>query len=182
MQITFLGHAGFAVETAGALVVMDPWLTERGAFDSGWMQLPRNHHLAPRVRELLESSPKERFLYVSHEHKDHFDPEFLATIAKRDFTVVIPRFRRAELRDVFEKYGCKRVIACEDQQEVPIPGGDIKLFLTGSGTKPGSGILRRAGGRGFLHLHDCKIYDPLGRIVAGGGPLDVFTAQFSGAV
>lgn len=182
MQITFLGHAGFAVETAGALVVMDPWLTERGAFDSGWMQLPRNHHLAPRVRALLESSPKERFLYVSHEHKDHFDPEFLATIARRDFTVVIPRFRRAELRDVFEKYGCKRVIACEDQQEVPIPGGYIKLFLTESGTNRDSAILVRAEGQGFLNLNDCKVHDRLGRIVAEEGPIDVFTAQFSGAI
>ncbi|XXF81079.1 Rieske 2Fe-2S domain-containing protein [Myxococcaceae bacterium GXIMD 01537] len=182
MQITFLGHAGFAVETAGALVVMDPWLSERGAFDSGWMQLPRNHQLAPRVRELLESSPKERFLYVSHEHKDHFDPEFLATVAKRDFTVVIPRFRRAELRDAFERYGCKRIVACEDQQEVPIPGGYLKLFLTESGTNRDSAILVRADGKSFLNLNDCKVHDRLGRIVSEEGPIDVFTAQFSGAI
>lgn len=182
MQITFLGHAGFAVETAGALVVMDPWLSERGAFDSGWMQLPRNHHMGPRVRELLESSPKQRFLYVSHEHKDHFDPEFLASIAKRDFTVVIPRFRRPELRAWFEQYGCTRIIACEDQQEVPIPGGYLKLFLTESGTNRDSALLVRADAQAFLNLNDCKVHDRLGRIVAEEGPIDVFTAQFSGAI
>jgi UDP-MurNAc hydroxylase len=182
MQMTFLGHAGFAVETAGALVVMDPWLSERGAFDSGWMQFPRNHHLAPRVRALLEDSPKERFLYVSHEHKDHFDPEFLTTVARRDFTVVLPRFRRTELREVFEKYGCTRILTCEDQQEIPIKGGYLKLFLTESGTNRDSALLVRADGQSFLNLNDCKIHDRLGRIVAEEGPIDVFTAQFSGAI
>ncbi|HZH76914.1 MAG TPA: MBL fold metallo-hydrolase, partial [Archangium sp.] len=77
MQITFLGHAGFLVETQHALVVVDPWLSPQGAFDSAWMQFPRNHQLAPMVREKLESSTKERFLYISHEHKDHYDPDFL---------------------------------------------------------------------------------------------------------
>lgn len=183
MQITFIGHAGFVVETAGALVVMDPWLSPKGAFDSGWMQFPRNHHLAPRVRELLENSPKERFLYVSHEHKDHFDPEFLETISRRDFTVVIPRFQRAELREVFEAYGCQRVIACADQQEIPLQGGGyLKLFMMESGTNRDSALLVRGDGQCFLNLNDCKLHDRLASIVAEEGPIDVFTAQFSGAI
>lgn len=183
MQITFIGHAGFIVETAGALVVMDPWLSSKGAFDSAWMQFPRNHHLAPRVRQLLETSPKQRFLYVSHEHKDHFDPEFLETIKRRDFTVIIPRFRRAELRDVFQAYGCERVIACADQQEIPLQGGGyLKLFMMESGTNRDSALLVRGDGQSFLNLNDCKLHDRLAGIVAEEGPIDVFTAQFSGAI
>jgi UDP-MurNAc hydroxylase len=183
MRIMFIGHAGFVVETAGALVIMDPWLSARGAFDSAWMQFPRNHHLAPRVRELLESSPKQRFLYISHEHKDHFDPEFLETIERRDFTVVIPRFQRPALREVFQAYGARRVITCEDQQEIPLPGGGyLKLYLTESGTNRDSSLLVRGDGQCFLNLNDCKIHDRLQHIVAEEGPIDVFTAQFSGAI
>ncbi|MCY1030660.1 Rieske 2Fe-2S domain-containing protein [Corallococcus sp. BB11-1] len=182
MRITFLGHAGFAVETAGALVVMDPWLSPQGAFDSAWMQLPRNHHLAPRVRELLETPGKERFLYVSHEHKDHFDPEFLATIARRDFTVLVPRFRRPELQELFAKYGCKRVIACEDSREIPIKGGYIKLFVSEQGTNRDSSVMVRGDGQCFLNLNDCKMHDRLARVIAEEGPIDVFSAQFSGAI
>ncbi len=182
MRITFIGHAGFVVETAGALVVMDPWLSPGGAFDSAWMQFPRNHHLAPRVRELLERSPKQRFLYVSHEHKDHFDPEFLETVARRDFTVVIPRFRRSELRRVFEAYGCRRVVACEDGQELPLPGGGyLKLFLMESGLNRDSGLLVRGDRQCFLNINDCKLEERLASIVAEAGPIDVFTAQYSGA-
>ncbi|WP_338866015.1 Rieske 2Fe-2S domain-containing protein [Myxococcus stipitatus] len=182
MRITFLGHAGFAVETASSVVVMDPWLSERGAFDSAWMQLPRNHHLAPRVRALLETPGRERYLYVSHEHKDHFDPEFLATLQRRDFTVVIPRFLRSELQDVFAKYGCKRVIACEDGREVPIKGGYIKLFVSEQGTNRDSAVMVRGDGQCFLNLNDCKLHDRLARIAEEEGPVDVFTAQFSGAI
>ena len=182
MQIMFLGHAGFAVETAGSVIVMDPWLTARGAFDSAWMQLPRNHHLAPRVRELLETPGRERFLYISHEHKDHFDPEFLATLQRRDFTVLIPRFQRSELQDVFAKYGCKRVIACEDGREVPIKGGYIKLFVSEQGTNRDSGVMVRGGDHCFININDCKLHDRLARIVEEEGPIDLFAAQFSGAI
>jgi len=182
MQITFLGHAGFLVETQHALVVVDPWLSPQGAFDSAWMQFPRNHQLAPMVREKLESSTKERFLYVSHEHKDHYDPDFLQTLTKRDFTVVIGKFRRTVLRDEFEAYGARRIIACEDQQEVPIKGGYLKLYLTDSGTNRDSALLIQADGKSFLNLNDCKIHDRLPSIVAEEGPIDIFTAQFSGAI
>ncbi|WP_408890207.1 Rieske 2Fe-2S domain-containing protein [Myxococcus faecalis] len=182
MRITFLGHAGFAVECAGSVVVMDPWLSPRGAFDSAWMQLPRNHHLAPRVRELLETPGRERYLYVSHEHKDHFDPEFLASLRTRDFTVVIPRFQRSELQDIFARYGCKRVIACEDGREVPIKGGYLKLFVSEQGTNRDSAIMVRGDGQCFVNLNDCKLHDRLARISEEEGPIDLFTAQFSGAI
>jgi UDP-MurNAc hydroxylase len=182
MQITFLGHAGFLIETQHALVVADPWLSPQGAFDSAWMQFPRNHQLAPFVRERLEFSTKERFLYISHEHKDHYDPDFLRTLTKRDFTVVIGRFRRTALRDAFEAYGARRIITCGDQQEVPFKGGYLKLYLTDSGTNRDSALLVQEGGRSFLNLNDCKIHDRLQRIVAEEGPIDVFTAQFSGAI
>ncbi|PTL76926.1 Rieske 2Fe-2S domain-containing protein [Vitiosangium sp. GDMCC 1.1324] len=182
MQITFLGHAGFLVETQHALVVADPWLSPQGAFDSAWMQFPRNHQLAPMVRQKLEHSPKERFLYISHEHKDHYDPDFLRTLTKRDFTVVIARFRRTALRNDFEAYGARRVIACEDQQEVPFKNGYLKLYLTDSGTNRDSALLIQADGQSFLNLNDCKVHDRLPGIVAEEGPLDIFTAQFSGAI
>jgi len=182
MQITFLGHAGFLVETQHALVVADPWLTPLGAFDSAWMQFPRNHELAPLVREKLENSTKERFLYISHEHKDHFDPDFLWSLMKRDFTVVLGRFRRTALHETFLAYGPRRVIACEDQQEVSFKGGYLKLYLTDSGTNRDSALLVQADGRSFLNLNDCKVHDRLPKLVAEEGPIDIFAAQFSGAI
>lgn len=77
MLITYLGHAGFCIETESIVIVMDPWLSEYGAFDSSWFQYPKNHHMAQYVRELMSNTPKDKYIYISHEHQDHFDLEFL---------------------------------------------------------------------------------------------------------
>jgi UDP-MurNAc hydroxylase len=183
MDIRFLGHAGFVVETESAIVVADPWLSREGAFASGWMQLPRNHHLAPLVREKLSNPAKERFVYVSHEHEDHFDRAFLASLPGRDFTAVVPRFRRRALVDTMRALGCKEVIACGDGDRIPIPGGGyLRLFVQDAGLNRDSALLVKAEGASFLDLNDCKIHDRLPQIAAQEGPIDVVAAQFSGAI
>lgn len=181
MRLTFLGHAGFCVETADALIVMDPWLSPHGAFDSAWFQFPRNHHLAPLVSEKLRDSSKERFLYVSHEHQDHFDRSFLAGVDCRELTFLTPKFQRAELRSTLEGLGPKAVIACEHGRTVPIPGGEVTMYLEESGLNRDSAILVKAGGKSFLNLNDCKLYDELPAILAQQRPISVFACQFSGA-
>jgi UDP-MurNAc hydroxylase len=182
VRITSLGHAGFLVETEGAVIVTDPWMSEHGAFDAGWMQLPRNHHLAELPRRSLEEPGKARFLYVSHEHEDHFDRAFLESIGRRDFTIVAPRFARSAMRDFIDRYGCREAVYCEDGQEVAFPGGRLKLYVSDSALNRDSALLVRGDGRTFLDLNDCKIHDRLAAIAAAEGTVDVFTAQFSGAV
>jgi UDP-MurNAc hydroxylase len=182
MRVTFLGHAGFLVETSGAVVVADPWLSPGGAFDGGWMQFPQNHHLAPEVRARLERRDKPAYVYLSHEHEDHFDVAFLATLPLADLTFVVPRFSRSALRDQLAALGAQ-VVACDDGGEVPIAGGgSLHLFVEERGFNRDSALLLRADGRSFLDLNDCKIHDRLAAIVAAEGPIDVFTAQFSGAI
>lgn len=181
MEITFIGHAGFCVETPRAIVVMDPWLSPSGAFDSAWFQFPRNHHLAAFVQEKLTDSRKERFLYISHEHKDHLDPTFLSSLQCRDFTVVIPNFRRQYLQDFFAKYRCKEVVVCSDGDECTIPDGYLKLYLDDAELNRDSAVLVRSGDTTFLNLNDCRIHDALPLIARAEGSIDVFTCQFSGA-
>ncbi len=181
MQITFLGHAGFLVETSQALILMDPWLSREGAFASGWMQFPRNHHLAPEVRARLVASSKARYLYLSHEHKDHYDPAFLATLPK-ELTVVLAAFRRPVLAEQLNALGFSRVVLLEDGDVLPVPGGHLRLYLTDSVLNRDSALLVSVEGRTFLNLNDCKVHDRLARIAAEDGPIDVFSAQYSGAV
>src|SRR5579864_3036310 len=107
MKITYLGHAGFCVETEHAIVIADAWLSPTGAFDSSWFQLPANHHLAPFVDEKLGTPGKEKFVYVSHEHEDHYDIGFLRSLKNRDFTFIIPKYRRPQLRRELADYECK---------------------------------------------------------------------------
>jgi UDP-MurNAc hydroxylase len=75
MYITYLGHAGFIVETDDAIIITNPWLSPTGAFYAAWFQLPRNHHLVSLVYEKLLDPRRSIFLYVSHEHQDHVSHE-----------------------------------------------------------------------------------------------------------
>lgn len=181
MQITYLGHAGFLVETDQAIVVMDPWLSPEGAFDSAWFQLPCNHGLAPFVREKLGDSTKQRFVYISHEHRDHFDPHFLGSLPVGDLTFIVPRFTRAALRSEIARLEPAALIACSHGEEVPIPGGSVKLYLDDSGLNRDSAILLKSDGETFLNLNDCKLYDEVPSIAKTEGPISVLTCQFSGA-
>src|SRR5215472_12072428 len=181
MELTYLGHAGFCVETPEVTVVMDPWLSPEGAFDSAWFQFPRNHDLAPLVIEKLEDSKKERFVYVSHEHQDHFDPGFLRQLNCPDLTFIVPHFQRAALRSAIAALRPKKLITCKHAERLPIPGGQITLYLEDSGLNRDSAILLRLGEESFLNLNDCKLFDELPRIVQDEGSASVFACQFSGA-
>src|SRR4051812_12375680 len=181
MRITHLGHAGFCVETESATVVMDPWLSRRGAFDSAWFQFPCNHHMASFVQQKLGEKTKERFIYISHEHQDHFDLAFLRSLRDKDFTFVVARFERTALRSLLSDLGAKQIVASAHNQAIPIPGGYLKLYLDDSGINRDSGVLLKADGQTFLNFNDCKLYDQIPEILRDDGPISIFTCQFSGA-
>lgn len=182
MQITYLGHAGFMVETLHCLIIMDPWLSPMGAFDSAWFQFPRNHHLAALVQEKLASTHKDCYLYISHEHKDHYDRPFLESLQCRNFTLVLPKFERTELVRSLSGYRCNNLIACEDQQTIQLADGYMRLYVDDSEMDRDSAIVVRADGYTFLNINDCKIHDRLAEIQDDVGHINVFSAQFSGAV
>jgi UDP-MurNAc hydroxylase len=181
MQITYLGHAGFLVETDQVILVADPWLSPEGAFDSAWFQFPCNHDLAPFVREKLRDGGKKRFVYISHEHRDHFDTDFLGTLDTRDLTFIAPHFRREVLRSQLAQFHPQALISFAHGQEHAIPGGSVKLYLDDSGINRDSSILVKCGEHSFLNLNDCKLYDEMMAIRESEGPISVLTCQFSGA-
>lgn len=69
-QITWLGQAGFLLETAGRRLLVDPWLS-------------------PHEARLTEPPPFELvcdeidWVLVTHEHEDHLDLPFLRRLAER---------------------------------------------------------------------------------------------------
>jgi UDP-MurNAc hydroxylase len=181
MHITYLGHAGFIAETDDVIVIMDPWLSPTGAFDASWFQFPCNHHLAPLVYEKLQDPRRHIFLYISHEHQDHLDVEFLNGLPTRRFTLLIPEFSRSALMSRFSDYACEELIFFHHKQQIQIPGGLLKLYVDDSQLNRDSAILMNAGGTTFLNLNDCKLFDTLPEIVREEGPIKVFACQFSGA-
>ena len=181
MEITYLGHAGFLLETGRAIFVTDPWMSPEGAFDSAWFQFPCNHHLGPVLREKLEQSAKPVFVYISHEHRDHYDPAYLRTLPAHKITFLVPEFHRPLLLDELAKLQPAGLISGAHGKEIPVPGGTAKLYIDDSGLNRDSAILIKADGATYLNLNDCKLYDEAPCIRAQEGPISILTCQFSGA-
>lgn len=181
MELTYLGHAGFMAVSTESVVVMDPWLSEMGANDASWFQYPSNHHLADHVRHTLADGSRARYIYISHEHRDHFDPTFLRTVDLDGVTMVIPKFESDLFARQVREFPGADVQECSDGERADIPGGYLRLYVEDGGLTRDSAALLHLDGRTFLDLNDCKIHDRSAEILEVDGHIDVLTAQFSGA-
>ncbi|KTD66573.1 CMP-N-acetylneuraminate monooxygenase [Legionella santicrucis] len=184
MKITYLGHAGFYVESESSVIIMDPWLSRYGAFDSAWFQFPKNSHMIEYVLNHFDSTHKDKYIYVSHEHKDHFDIEFLKMIKKRNFKFILANFHRSIVKEQLEavNYQCDGIISLNYEEEFTLKDGNLRLFVLDAELDCDSAILVQADSKSFLNINDCKLHEKLEKIVRLHGKIDVFAAQFSGAI
>ncbi|MFZ4077545.1 MAG: Rieske 2Fe-2S domain-containing protein [Legionellaceae bacterium] len=183
MQIATLGHAGFCVETDKSIIIMDPWLSPHGAFDAAWFQYPRNHHLAAKVQSLLTTKTKNKYIYISHEHQDHYDLSFLQSLRSRNFTLLLAKFKYSMIKDELNRlaYSCKNIVELNNEELYMTPDCSIVLFILDNQIACDSAILVKDKDHTFLNMNDCKINDRLATIKDQYGPIDVLSGQFSGA-
>src|SRR6185437_7758665 len=62
------------------------------------------------------------YLYVSHLHRDHFDPDWLSRHMSKDATVLLPDFPVPDLRDALEDLGFKRFVQTRNNQIIELDG------------------------------------------------------------
>ena len=84
-KLTFLNHASYIIETESSLLIVDPWL-EGYAFDKGWALLDKST-TNEKLINLISASKKEIYIWLSHEHSDHFSVPFLMTLKKSSLHV-----------------------------------------------------------------------------------------------
>jgi UDP-MurNAc hydroxylase len=187
-KITYLGHAGFMVETKHELILMDPWLSPTGAFDGSWQQFPDNHQLISMVRDNVVDNNRRVYIYVSHEHQDHFDPWTLNVLqqARKDITLIVPQFRREFLeRWALDNWKSDQIITVCDNARVLLKGGYMCFFLDDTVRESDSAVLLsiQSGEDSFrfFNLNDCHLNDRVADIARLHGHIDVLAAAFSGA-
>ena len=98
-----MGQAGICVESNGSKLVCDPWFSDTGGFLARWHQFPSNENIS--IKDLKDCD----FLYISHEHHDHFDREFLKSFPK-DVQVIIANYQTKDFRDDILELGFSNVI------------------------------------------------------------------------
>ena len=94
-RLYYLGHDGFILIHDEISIVMDYWSENSKAFEGSWSR----HETDSLNIELTNRVLSANYVWVSHEHGDHFDPTYIARL-KPPTQILIPRFID---RNLYEK-------------------------------------------------------------------------------
>jgi len=175
MQITCIGHAGLHIETRYGSILCDPWMNP--AYFASWFVFPDNSDLD------WDRYGDVDYLYVSHLHRDHFDPDLLSEHVSRDATVLLPDFPVPNLRDELERLGFKQFIVMPSGQVVERDGLRLMVQALDSpadGPLGDSALAVDDGTARILNQNDARPTDL--DAIRSFGRYDVHFLQYSGAI
>lgn len=93
VELEMLGQASVALRIGDEEIVSDPWVLRKAQL-GGWEPYPpRGPHDIEAQRRRVDAATH---VFLSHDHADHFDPEFLAQLAPK--RLVVARFHNARMR------------------------------------------------------------------------------------
>jgi UDP-MurNAc hydroxylase len=175
MRITFLGHAGLYLETRHGSILCDPWFTP--AYFGSWFPFPRNDGLDPAAFAHPD------YLYISHSHRDHFDPDWLARHVDKRARVLLPDFNVPFLERELRAIGFHDFVATANGELHDLDGLQIAILAM---TEPADGPLGDSaividdGTARILDQNDARLGNP--DELHALGPFDAQMVQFSGAI
>lgn len=171
-RIVWINHAGYELQTDELRIVFDPWISGT-AFSDGWGLISESRYRPEDFRGV-------DYIWLSHEHPDHFSVGDLKSI---------PLDVRRSITILFQKTHDKRVISFCKGLEFKVkelsPGKIYNLtrsvsFLVGlAGHDSWSFVRTRT--HTYLNMNDCvfKRTGDLDGIKAEVGKVDVLLTQFS---
>jgi len=174
MHITLINHACVKIEFEQFALLCDPWL-DGPAFNFGWDLLVKTPMTLDAIMDGV------RYIFISHEHPDHFAPKFFTDIRERWSQQVSILFH--ETRDKRVKNFCQargfRVIEMADRSLYSLDGG--VNAICGRHHFYDSWLHLSNGYYSLLNINDCQIHDEseLRKLAKALGPLDVLLTQFS---
>ena len=175
MRITGLGHAGMFIETAGGSILCDPVIGP--TFFGSWFPFPDNRALE------WERFGNADFLYVSHRHRDHFDPALMNRYVPKGIKVLLPDYPTDELETDLRALGYDNIIYT--RAGVPLDFGDLRLMVTplrapSDGPIGDSSLSVDDGTASILNQNDSHPLD-LEKLLGFSKP-DAYFTQVSGAI
>ncbi|HZZ96423.1 MAG TPA: MBL fold metallo-hydrolase [Jatrophihabitantaceae bacterium] len=175
MKITGLGHASVLIETAHGSILTDPWVNP--AYFGSWFPFPDNSELD------WDRFGQADYLFVSHLHRDHFDPAHLRRFVSKKATVLLPAYPTSELEDRLRECGFTSFVTPESGEVVEVDGLQIMIqSLTSPTDGPigDSSLWVHDGTQTVLNQNDARPSEL--DIFKALGPVDGYLVQFSGAI
>jgi UDP-MurNAc hydroxylase len=175
MQITFIGHAGIFIETNYGSILCDPWFNP--AYFASWFPFPSNEQVDKgKLRQ-------PTYLYLSHQHHDHFDPRFLREHVSKETTVILPDFPLPLLERALREIGFTKFIPMKNYQTRDLGGlrlTSVAMVAPTDGPLGDSSLIVNDGETRIFNQNDSRPIDL--DILADFGPYDAHFVQFSGAI
>jgi UDP-MurNAc hydroxylase len=164
------------VETRYGSILCDPWFNP--AYFASWFPFPSNKGVDPK------SIGNPDYLYLSHLHRDHFDPEFLREHVSKDATVLLPDFPLDFMERELRALGFHDFVRTKSFEPVEL-GGGLRVAISSlvaptDGPLGDSGIVVDDGETRIFNQNDSRPLD-IDALVALG-PFDAHFLQFSGAI
>jgi len=173
MKVTYIGHACMTMESGGTRILMDPWMTDPTYHNTWWHYPP----LCTGPRDL----PKIDYLYISHEHPDHFDPPTLRQLDK-DVQVIIANYKRKRFRDRLTALGFRNITEINFGEEFRCNGSGLRLRLVAP-DRPwdDSAILVKDNRTTVLNVNDCHLDEATLERLGREQQIDLAFLTFTGA-
>jgi UDP-MurNAc hydroxylase len=173
MKVTYFGHACILLESGGTNILMDPWLVDPTYHGTWW------HY--PPLELGVQDLPKLDFLYISHEHPDHFDPPTLEQIDK-NVHIIIADYKRKRFHDRLSALGFRKITELPFGEEFPCNGSGLRLRLIPP-DRPwdDSAILLKDGQTTVLNVNDCHLDDTTLASIGEDEDVDLAFLTFTGA-
>lgn len=174
MDVTYVGHAAIHVRGAdGTTILMDPWLVDP-SYCNSWFHYP------PLVHGVADLTPVD-YVYVSHEHPDHFCAATLSQLPK-DQRILLPDFASGTLRERFERLGMTNFVVMPFGESLAL-GPDTRITCFRSDLVwEDSAVVVESDGTTLFNMNDCKLGAGLLADVGARYTPDIVFVPFSGAI
>ena len=171
MNITFVNHACYTIETEDHLIMFDPWFSGK-VFNNSWALIKDTD-----INNL--NLEKLKIICITHEHPDHLHWTTLKSIRKvtsQKIVVIIPQRKNKNVKSMIEKLGFA-VLEIPPNREMPLFAGfSVANFPTGHD----SAYVIRHKNRVLLNQNDCKLSQQQCNLIKSLFPsIDYYLMQFS---
>lgn len=168
--LTYIGQMGYVIEASAVRIVVDPYLSYSVDRECSNNRATWERLYAPPVSP--EALTSVNFVFLSHDHLDHTDPETLRAIAAASPAAVFAA--SAAFSEKLEGYGIapERIMPLHADRRVklsptvsvtPIPAAHEKLHPTEKGGFAELGFIFDFCGKTVYHAGDTCLYPGLSR-------------------
>jgi phosphoglycerate dehydrogenase-like enzyme/L-ascorbate metabolism protein UlaG (beta-lactamase superfamily) len=168
IELTWLGQAGFAIKSNSKTIIIDPYLSDFLSKKYKGSIFPHVRLMEPPISP--ESIKNIDYVFSTHPHTDHLDPETISSISKNnpECKFVVPNSeieeaikRGAKEENIIGANIDKKILLGEKISVIPIPAAHECFKINEKGEHSFLGYIFKIGNITLYHSGDCIPYEGL---------------------